>query len=95
MRLISAETVGDSEIFYRMVVEEREGSWLAFWNNKTKTTTYVGNTLGWYDIVTGCKSGRKVYELLTGEVRAISMREMIKEHDLKKKPSMSIVKKED
>lgn len=90
MKLVSMEPIGDSEVFFKAVVEETTG-FLMF--KRTKTTTYVGNYIDWIDQASGYSaSSKKLKMFLDSALRLKFVNDLIKEGQ---KPNLSVIKKGD
>ena len=63
---------------YRAVLRHRTRSRWMFWDKTTTTTTYVGNTLGWYDPKTGAQlKDPTMLQLLSNEMRRQFLQKML------------------
>jgi hypothetical protein len=90
------ETIGDNDIFYRIVLEQPDRAWYEFWSSKTKQVTYLGNQLGFYEQDTGFSvSSARIHDILISAVRSKLLKAVVAEEESKAKPHLSIIKKED
>lgn len=63
---------------YKAIVRQRASSKWMFWDKSTKVTTYIGNTLGWYDPSTGAQlKDSAILTILSNEMRRQYLQKML------------------